>query len=148
MINSFFNLIVLSLFVTSCLGSNGEKGIDSLREIATSKYYQAYAESITENLNNLRKGVYDSEEVYDYLGQNFKDANDLCGEDFSESKIKGLSVFIKDKCRITETLRELEENIPAFTSLSDEERVEVHKIYGKEFRDPSSTIYIKEGKKN
>jgi hypothetical protein len=135
-------LLIFPILLASCSDnfSQGEK-VDSLRVIASNQLYHNYGKAITQNLNEYRKGQYDLDEIGQYLETKYSDVADLCKLDFSQSPIKGISVYMDNICAVNDALLQLQEQLPSYSNLSKEEKVRVHEIYIADFRDPANIYF-------
>lgn len=138
----YFKLLIFPILMVSCTDNlSQEDKVDSLSIIASNQLYHVYGAAITKNLNDIREGLFDQDEIMQYVNANYEDVPDLCEVDFSQSTIRGINIYMNNLCDVNQSLETLRQNLPAYARLSRAEKVRVHEIYAAEFRN-SSNIYF------
>lgn len=138
----YLKLLIFPILMVSCTDNlSQEEKVDSLSIIASNQLYHAYGAAITKNLNDIRKGLFDQDEILQYVNTNFEDVPDLCGLDFSQNKVRGINIYMNNLCDVNQSLETLRQNLPAYARLSREDKVKVHEIYAAKLRDSSTILF-------
>ena len=136
------NKIIYFLFTfilfSSCSQENDTLKMSNLDKIAASKWYKAYGERIAKDLSDFTSGIYDLDEVSTYVSENYGEADDLCRINFSDATVRGLAIYIRNTCEVTQAYRKLIQEFPSYELLSYNERKQTHKLYMDKYKDGSS----------